>query len=486
MSLRPHASASAADRPDLMSRAVEWGILALVVLSPLPAASVQAWAILAIQLAVLSLAVLHILTPGRGLVNERLRKALEWPRVMALAFFSWIAFELIPLPPFLLRILSPNALALNAQYGLSSSASRFLGLSLVPSETVKAASALLAYFLLGFLVLRTFTSAKQIRRLITVIIAMGVLEALYGMFELYRQSPRILFYLKPSSLDSVSGTFVNRNHFAGYLEMIIPLVMGLIVARAGLFSLSGLSWRRKFVAVTEKGLLVNLLLGLMTVVMAVAVVFSHSRSGIATMALTFVFFFGFAALFKEKDSERKRLIRRFINGMFVLVILLSVMIGIRSTVQRFSPDRVLHEGRSIIWSQTIHWIGRFPVFGTGLGTFASLNPGSEVEGTLISFDHAHNEYLEYLMEVGTVGAALLLSLILTMLGLSIAAWRSRTDPEVRGLALGGIVSCLSVLFHSVTDFSTHIPANAVLFSVVLSATMAVAFLKRKPGRPLAS
>ncbi len=223
----------------------------------------------------------------------------------------------------------------------------------------------------------------------------------------------------------------------------------------------------------------------MTIVMSVAVVFSHSRSGIATMALTFVFFFGFAAVFKEKGSDQKKLIRRFVNGMLLLVLLLSVLIGLRSTVQRFSPDRLLREGRPIIWSQTIHWIGRFPVFGTGLGTFASLNPGSEVEGTLISYDHAHNDYLEYLMEVGVVGLILLLALILSMLGRSLIAWQSRSDPEVRGLALGGIVSCLSVLFHGLTDFNTHIPANALLFSVALSVTMAVAFLKREPGHPLA-
>jgi O-antigen ligase len=475
---------SGAGRPRPQSRVVEWGILALVVFSPLPRASVQAWSVLAIQLAVLSLTVLYVLTPGERLTNERLKKALKWPRAMALGFFAWVAVQLLPLPAFLLKVLSPNAVALNSQYGLSSSSSRFLGLSLVPSETVRAGSELMAYFLLGFLVLRTFTSAKQIRRLIGVIIAMGVFEALYGMFELYNMNPRILFYWKESSLDSVSGTFVNRNHLSGYLEMIIPLAVGVIVARLGLFSLSGLKWREKFLAVTEKNLLINLMLALMTIVMSIAIVFSHSRSGIATMVLTFVFFFGLAALFKEKNGEQKKLIRQFINGMFLFVVLLSVVIGIRSTVQRFSPDRVLREGRATIWAQTLRWIGQFPVFGTGLGTFASLNPGSEVEGTLIGYDHAHNDYLEYLMEVGAVGFILLLALIFIMLGRSLVAWQSRADPEVRGLALGGLVSCLSVLFHSATDFNTHIPANALLFSVVLSTTMAVAFLKKDPGKPL--
>jgi O-antigen ligase len=462
----------------VLNGVIEGGILGLIVFSPLPRASVQAWSILSIQLTVLLLIIACILMPGKDQMNGRLKEALKWPRVLAFGFFAWIVFQILPLPSFLVKIISPHTFSLHSQYNSSSTGGHFMGLSLVPSETLRAGSELLTYFLLGFLILRTLTSIKQIRRLIGVIIAMGFIEALYGMFELYNKNPRILFYWKDSSLDSVTGTFVNRNHFSGYLEMIVPLAMGLIIARLDLFSLSGLKWRQKLLAIMEKGLLVNLLLAIITIIMCIAIVFSHSRSGIATLILTFIFFFGFAAFFKETSREQKKLMRNFIKVMFLTIALLSVTIGISSTVQRFSLDKILHEGRSIIWTQTLQWIGRFPIFGTGLGTFASLNPGSEEGGTLIGFYHAHNDYLEYLMEVGAIGLILLLAVIFFMLGRSLAAWQTRRDSEIKGLALGGIMSCLSILFHSATDFNMHIPANTLLFSVVLSLTMVVVFQKK--------
>ena len=468
-------------RLHLRSDLPEWGILALIVLSPLPQASVLPWSVLAIELAVLFLVAYSILRPGPVPQNEPLAKALKWPRIAALAFFAFVGLQLVPWPLSVLETLAPYAPILHARYALSPAATRFLGLSFVPAETLKAASELLAYVLIGYLVLRTFASIRQFRRLVAVIIAMGVFESLYGIFELYAPAPRILFYAKEAGLDSVTGTFVNRNHFSGYVEMIIPLAIGLIVSRLSLFSLGGLTWRDKLVVMTEKGLLGTVLLAVLTVVMSIAVVFSRSRSGIATMVLTFVFFLGFAALFKERGPQQKKLIRRFVNGLLLVVVLLSVAIGVRSTVDRFSSDRLLREGRAAIWSETVRWIGQFPVFGTGLGTFATLVPGTEVEGTLIAYEHAHNEYLEYLMEAGVVGTVLLLGLIVLMLGRSLAAWRSRSDPEIRGLALGGLVSCLGVLIHGITDFNTRIPANAMLFAVILSATMALAFLKRSRG-----
>ena len=71
------------------------------------------------------------------------------------------------------------------------------------------------------------------------LVAMGVFEALYGLFELYPKSPRLLFYRKAYSLESATGTFVNRNHFSGYLEMIIPLALRLIISRIDLFAEPG-------------------------------------------------------------------------------------------------------------------------------------------------------------------------------------------------------------------------------------------------------
>jgi predicted tellurium resistance membrane protein TerC len=61
---------------------------------------------------------------------------------------------------------------------------------------------------------------------------------------------------------------------------------------------------------------------------------------------------------------------------------------------------------------------------------------------------------------------------------SFLIWRARRHPQVKGLALGGIVAIVVILIHSIADFNLHIPANMVLFTVVLSLTAVTAFYKR--------
>jgi len=96
-----------------------------------------------------------------------------------------------------------------------------------------------------------------------------------------------------------------------------------------------------------------------------------------------------------------------------------------------------------------------------------------------SVSHAHNDYLEYLSELETVGLILLLGGIAFIVVNSFLIWRVRRHPEVKGLALGGIVAIAAILIHSIADFNLHIPANMVLFTVVLSLTAVTAFYKAK-------
>ena len=92
--------------------------------------------------------------------------------------------------------------------------------------------------------------------------------------------------------------------------------------------------------------------------------------------------------------------------------------------------------------------------------------------------HAHNDYLEYLVELGLVGTILLLGTIVYLAVQSFLAWKERRNPEAKGLALGGIVSLAGMGLHTLTDFNLHIPANIVLFTVVLSLTLVSAYYRK--------
>jgi len=458
---------------------IEYGILGLIVFSPLPAASVYEWSILVIQLTVLFMLAAYFVMKEKPQTNKLLSFSMKWPGILFVSLFIFIFIQVIPLPEFLVKIISPNVYSFQKNFFPDFLNTKFMSLSLIHSHTLKQGLELLSYFLLGFLIIKTVTERRQIMRIFSVLIAMGVFEAFYGMFELYNKNPRILFYKKIHYLDSVTGTFVNRNHLSGFLEMIIPLTIGLIIARINLFSLRGMRWRRKLLQLSEKGLSTNLLISLSIIVMAVAIIFSRSRSGIFLLIFTLLLFFELTTLYLGRSEEQKKWIKNFLKVVFLFIIFISLYIGIGGMVERFTLDKLLQEERPIHWKNTIGIFADYPLFGTGLGTFPSLYPDMEKGGQLMRISHAHNDYLEYLSELGLIGMILLLGGILYMVINSFLVWRERKHPEMKGLALGGIISIICIMLHSITDFNLHIPANMLLFSVVLSLTVTAAFYKKR-------
>ena len=280
-------------------------------------------------------------------------------------------------------------------------------------------------------------------------------------------------------LDSVTGTFVNRNHFSGYMEMVIPLAIGLAIAGINLPSLMESRWKDRLLRLSEKGLSTSLLISLGIVVMAVAVIFSHSRSGLFLLVFSFILFFGLTIIFFGKNDHQKKGTRNFITAVLIVIILISLYVGIDTTIERFALDKIMDEGRLTYWTYTVGIFADYPLLGTGLGTFPSLYPDKEGADILIRLFHAHNDYLEYLSELGIVGMGLLLGGILYLLIKSFLVWKERRHPELKSLGLGGIVAVICILLHSLTDFNLQIPANMLLFSVVLSLTVVVVFYKRR-------
>ena len=473
---------SGLNRKDRVCRKIiEYGILGVLIFSPLPAASVEEWAILVIQLAVIIMMIAYFFMKEKPQNNILLSHSLKWPRYLFIALFILMIVQLIPLPKSAIKILSSNAHSFQNIYQTEFSKISLMSLSLIPSHSIEAGLELLTYFFLGFLIVKTVTRRHQVMRIFTVLIVMGALEAFYGLFELYNKNPRILFYEKTDYLDSVTGTFVNRNHLSGYLEMVIPLCIGLIIARMDLGSLSGLRWREKLLRLSEKGLGMNILLTLGVVIMSVAVIFSKSRSGVSLLVFAFILFFGLSMLFIRGTVHQKSWIRKFLTIVFLFILFIALYVGIDANLERFALDKILHADRPVVWANTFTIFSDYPLFGTGLGSFASIYPAYEDSKEYARYSHAHNDYLEYLAELGVFGFVFLAGGILIMLINSFLVWKERRHPWVKGLALGGIIAVICMLIHSVTDFNLQIPANMVLFSVVLSLTITIAFYKRKEG-----
>lgn len=470
-------------RPDrsrqdrICARIIESGIIGLLIFIPLPAASVNEWSVFVIELVVAVMVAAYVLMKDKPRANEYLSSASRKSKFFFFGFFLFLFLQCVPLPGFLVKIFSPSGYNFLREYGVDSGPMKFCSFSLIPAYTFQRALELLAYVLLGFIIIKTVTRKHQIYRIFTVLIVVGSFEALYGLFELYRRNPSILFYKKVYGLDSASGTFVSRNHFSGYLEMIIPLAIGLIIARSNLFQVSGLTWREKLVRLSEKKWASNFLILCSVVLMGIAVIFSKSRSGIFVLIFTFVLFFGLVVLFIDFKRVRKKWTKRLLGAAFSFIVLISLYAGIDGMLQRFSLDKLLREDRPTFWAHSMRTFSDFPLMGTGLGTFGALFPPIQGEDGLLALTHAHNDYLEYLSELGIIGFGLIFGGIIYMVVVSASTWRGRHHPEVKGLGVGALVSLAAIFIHSFTDFNLHIPANMVLFSVIVPLTMVISFYK---------
>jgi O-antigen ligase len=467
----------------MKNRLVDYGLLGLLLWSPLPAASVEEWAVFVIELAAAVLAGAYILTEPKPVLNPHLPPVLKTLRPVVAALFGFLALQVTPLPAGLVRVIAPGSYGFRKLYAPEFGRMKFMTLSIVPSETIGAALFLAALVILGFLVLRTVTRGLQIRTILAVLVGAGAFQAVYGLFEMTRGAPRLLFYKKELFLDSVTGTFVNRNHFCGYVEMIVPLALGLAIGRIRTQTLGVRGFREKLLLWGTRDMLVNVLILAAAGTMALAVLLSNSRSGLAVLGLSAFLFLDLWISAFSRTGFRRPWVGKFVRVALVGVTVAVLSIGVGSTIRRFAREDLRRETRPQYWSTTVAMIGEFPLFGTGLGTFATAYDAYERTSlTDLRLIHAHNDYLEYAAELGLLGSVLLLGGILYIAVAAYLAWRERRDPEARALALGGIVSVAAMGLHAVTDFNLHIPANMVLFVVVLGLTLVMAYHRKSGGR----
>jgi len=453
---------------DLCNRLIEYGLLGLIFFSPLPAASVYDWSITLIALTAIALTICYYLSRNKPVLNPGIKHSIKKPAILFSGFFAFILFQIVPLPKIVVQLISPNSIRLREQFSHKIGDVDFCSISLAPYQTFRGGLELLSYFLIGFLVIKTVTSRKQIRRIFILLIGMGFFEAFYGIFQLYRDNPQILFYKKTFNLDMVTGTFINQNHLAGYLEMIIPLALGLIIAHIDMVSFAGKNIRDKIIQITEKGFVFNIILLIAVFVMSIGVLLSRSRTGLFLVFLTFFLFAALSFYYFGNLRHSKSVIKRFIQITFVCVTIFFLYFGLGSTLDRFSEEQMIQEGRPQYWANTIEIIKDFPLFGSGVGTFAYVYPPYEEGRIYAILVHTHNDYLEYLSELGLVGFLLLAGGLFFLIKSTFIIWKKRRSPELKGLALGGMVSLIVIAVHSITDFNLHIPANMLLFTIILS------------------
>jgi O-antigen ligase len=390
-------------------------------------------------------------------------------RYLAIIFFLLIVFQLLPLPLFLLKWLSPGIVPVLEN--LSGSLPAYHSLSLIPAETMLALARFLVYALFFIAMLRLDWEKKDIFIIFSTAVVSGVAQTIFGLLKLGQGNTKFfLFFLDDAHMPGfLRGTIYNPDHFAFYLELLFPLALGLLFARLHIFD-PGQSLREKILHIAEDRPLI--LLFLAPIVLAAGIYLTGCRSGIAVLVLSALFFAQMSVYLRVNFSARKHL-----RLVFILATLLAVFVGLQNTLDKFLTGNYIGGGRIDYWSNTLAMAGDFPVFGTGLGTFkyAYFLYGKETGYV----DHAHNEYVENLADMGALASAAFIALLAILAFSLLRMWIQRRHPEVKPVVLGVLTALFAVFFHSFFDFSLRVPANAFLFITLLALGLKLATHKHE-------
>ena len=432
-------------RHTLASRFVFLIICVAIVLSALAYGTVHYWALALFNLGALTILILWIVD-GWVLGTVRISR-----NILQLPLLGTLLLGLIQLLP--LRTIAAGSLSAEVTQALS----------LDPHATrlvLIQISTLLVYFSATLV----FTDTPhRLHILVRTIMIFGFFLAIFGLTQSFT-SPNKVYWIRELSQSTAFGPFINRHHFAGYMELTIALPLGLLFAGA---------------IEKEKRLLYGFVAGLM----GVALVMTSSRGGIVSLVAEILFFVLVTSFWKPETEHRRSRSSR-LKGVLIRVglgfgLMVALLGGVLILGGEFSLTRFIDSvntddpttGRSHFWSVTLDIIRAHPWLGTGLGAFGVIYTHYDNRNGLYRLEQAHNDYLQVFSDGGVIGAAIALCFVVLLFRGAFARIKTK-DQFRRGVALAAIGGCFAVLVHSMFDFTLHTTSNALLFLVLAAlATM---------------
>lgn len=302
---------------------------------------------------------------------------------------------------------------------------------------------LLGYVGVFYLVINEFDGV-MVKRLIRLIIGLGSALGLYGLLQYFGALNHPWWVPK----DFLASTYVNHNHFAGFLELVIPVTMAMSIS------------------LKNRRLLLQSALILALVIMVPAFILTQSRGAWVSLVVSF---FAMGIIFLR---------RRTLNAMSVFLFLLMAIIvfsflyfGKETISQRMSSiaqgeaQEASAEIRLMIWRGSIGMIANSPITGTGIGTFIHAFPPFRPAGLNVQANFAHNDYLQAAAEMGIAAPFVIVWFLITVLR------AAAKDVDLDPLKLGCAIGVMSLSLHGLVDFNFHIPANMLLFTVYASVIL---------------
>jgi O-antigen ligase len=386
--------------------------------------------------------------------------------ILALTFTAAAGLlQIVPLPVETLRQVSPSAPGVIAQLepAFATGVVPAHAVSIQPSLTWTGLALLssFALLLIGSSRLFSLLGASATVKALTVL---GVVLALAGIVQSALYNGKVYGFWTTETSGSPFGPFVNKNHFAGWMLLALPLTLGLGCAGISR-GMRGVrrNWRERFLWASSPEANELILLLAASAVMALALVMTMSRSGIGALALALAL----TAWFVVRGHGTGT--RKAVTATYLVLLALGVMgwAGVDSISAHFSQaDWTDINGRRGSWSDAWHIASLFPLTGTGLNTYGVATLFYQRFDPSAHYAQAHNDYLQLAAE----GGLLLILPAAASLVLLVRDIRRRLR-EDRGasaywIRAGAITALVAVALQETVEFSLQMPGNAALFAVV--------------------
>lgn len=419
--------------------------------------------------------------------DSRTRGVLPPTFAAALAAIAGaIVLQLVPFPTGTVEKLSPNTTEVLAAFDLAFSAGLVTrhSLSIEPRLTATGFALFCAFAILLAGVSRAL-SVHGCRKTVGALTVFGVVLALIGIIQKPLFRGEIYGFWTTVMGGNPFGPFVNKNHFAGWMLMALPLTLGLL--GDGLSNaMRGVkpNGRDRFLWLSSSDANRLILVAAAAMVMALALVLTMSRSGISALALLVVVTTIFFVYHQQSTTSRAA----GLTYLLLLVVLIVWRVGPGAIVTHFSGADwgELNERRGA-WADAWRVAQAFPVTGTGLNTYGVASLFYQKHDLLYHYAQAHNDYLQLAAEGGLLLAGPFAVCVLTFATAVRKRFREETSTTAYWLRAGAVTGLLAIALQETVEFSLQMPANAALFAVVCGIALHKApgsVGRRKRGAPL--
>ena len=342
------------------------------------------------------------------------------------------------------------------------------GISAYRHDTISGALLYCAYAMLCFLSAQTLLRSSQARIIAVVLALYGFTIAAFALLQGIAPNGKLFWVRQPSMGGAIYGPYVNHNHYAGLMEMLVPILLVL--------SLTRLAGEKERMAA-----------GVAAAIMIGTVFLSGSRGGMLAIFVELAFF----AVVLLGQRRNPRIVVGAVVFAVVLVGLLTWLGGkeLTSRVSSISTEaRTELSGgtRLSIDRDALRMFGNKPVFGWGLGTFPVVYPQYRSFYTNFFVNEAHNDYLQLLAEMGLLGFGTMVWFIIVLYRSAMPKIANWTSDVSGAVTLACTLGFTGILVHSLLDFNLQIPANAALFYVLCTIAAAKPLLQRSKKRRPAS